>query len=190
MKKIFFLVILLIILGGAGLWALSGSSIKKELDSCRSITEEPAKSRCFTKLAVEERDYDLCNNIEVASTRGYCEIDVAGVKGDLSYCYNKAREGQADSCFRSVAIGTLDESKCELMSEFMRNGQGPYTSCYSQVAILKEKPSVCEGLRQGYRDGCYFDYAVSKKDKSVCEKILSTFERDQCLRTIETGIYR
>ena len=179
-----FLIILLMVVLGTGFFIFYNNSSNQQentqnaqLSICMGITDDTAKRSCITQLAIENKDYSICNNLDDGN---YCEAYVAGAKGDLSYCQTKAVEGMKDVCYQRVAVGTLDESKCELIHPAF---PGIYNVCYGDIVKIKKDPAICEKMRTSPNE-CYLVLAINSSDKSICDKISYSVDRDYCYKQI------
>jgi len=73
----------------------------------------------------------------------------------------------------------------------LSNAQSEKDNCYADLAVEKQKVSLCEKIEfEGYIYDCYIDLAVDKGDSSICTKIdQNDFHRwDICHKEVATKI--
>lgn len=58
-------------------------------------------------------------------------------------------------------------------------------TCYSNVANIKQDPSVCEKIKDNsIKDNCYYRIGIAKQDPSVCDNMENQTEETRCYRDI------
>ena len=85
-----------------------------------------------------------------------------------------------DVCYQRVAIGTLDENKCELIHPAFT---GIYDVCYGDIVKIKKDATICQKMRTS-PDECYLVLAINSSDESICDKISYSVDRDYCYNQI------
>lgn len=128
---------------------------------CNNILDAENKSKCFTLLAVEEKNLSLCNNL---------------FEGD-------EMEGQRKSfCYAFYASYYNDFSVCQDLNE--------EDNCYTHLALLKNDPNICnqiikedkvtiedEAVEDLTKSYCVYVYALSKSEPSACEVLHDTSKK-------------
>jgi hypothetical protein len=130
---------------------------------CESLNpaEQP---KCFSQLASEKRDPELCMRIGSGSVmeqfkRDFCLSDVAERAENLDICHQIQRSSVAATCIRKVlesmnigqriARSTSYPSHGDICAQFVPKGdidEEEKSACYREVAIYERNPAICERI--------------------------------------------
>ncbi|HZX20053.1 MAG TPA: hypothetical protein VFF13_03500 [archaeon] len=155
-------------------------------DACALIEERSEKDECFSQIAIDKKDGNICDNVlgvksECFSTLGvetnnvnYCEK--AGL--EKRQCIIAAASGKFEDCAEGLqkrycndAVAYNDASHCDNIideAEF----------CYYNVAKNTNASSLCNKAGPS-RDSCFFQIAVNSNNEQLCENLTDT--RDNCI---------
>ncbi len=127
-KKIVFILVIIVVISIIGFsfhilndpFASCKNSIKERIFSdCASCV-----SSCYTKIAFEKKDLDICQNIKNKELKNACIIGTAAGKKDPNICQNMVMVSGLisndvnkliDSCLINVAITIKDSSICDMI---------------------------------------------------------------------------
>lgn len=127
-----------------------------ELFKCGKIDHELEKNDCYTFVAGQKRDINVCEKIKDERGKTYCYIEVVA---------KKEKAGDKENNF---AI-------CDKMSN-----QTYKDMCYSSIGGARRDLSICEKLSQPHKDVCFKSIGISTKNATLCEKVESEMYRNQC----------
>ena len=150
------------------------SSATEEL--CGLVEDDLIVSQCFTQIALNELDVEVCNKINLRRDKNDCVAKVAVTSKDSDKClFIVADPGKRNECISDVAVANLSTGQCK---EIENSGQ--YTiQCYSGIAVALNTLSVCDSIEvkkystEKYESTptCYKQFAVATEDANVCELI-------------------
>jgi uncharacterized protein (TIGR02145 family) len=171
---------------------------EKERDKCyknmalakedESICEQITKKRwgrsyyeeCYENIALVKKNEFLCERINIEdddreekSNKAKCYMRLGMSMQSLASCaeidLDCCSEDSVD-CYTYLAIVGRDESVCDLIYEYEREGKN---DCYFDIAVEKQDESICESIDYNIKlkIDCYADVAKVKQDLSVCDKI-------------------
>ncbi len=158
MHKLFFSAVLfLAIVSGCtstGPTNYSGSPASKALDDAKN-----------TALKAAVQNIDTC---------------LAGCQA-LTGSTGKGQQLCEAGCWSNEARNSGDISICDTK---FGNDSSLQAVCYTNVAVKKTDPSVCEKIGKDANDilrvTCYSTLAKQKKDKTICDKITSDIMKKAC----------
>jgi len=166
------------------------------MQTCNSIKDKHYKIRnsCYTKVAVESEDKDICKTIiSDSKERDNCLTWVALAIEDSSICKEITGNNISgkDSCYSQVALKTKNTFICESIQT-----DQSYHRCFSEIALSFGFPGVCkDALREDLRllpypgtEYCYKNYAVETIDKDICDKISFSSLVEECKQDVEIAI--
>ena len=154
-------------------------------EECEEITDSDEKYKCYTSLAIKDKDISICERIIIRDEvyrqtdiyiKDKCYRDVAIETGNANACEKISGDDvdTEDSCYIEIALKTKDSSLCE--KTIQKN------LCY---AIVTNNPNICERITTSKeKDACYYLVAIETNDNSLCGRINSTFGKDECYENI------
>jgi hypothetical protein len=131
---------------------------------------------CYSKIAVNQEDTAICDQIENKDYSGPCYGDIAIATEDEELCAKAGHE--ADDCYGKIAIAKNDEDICKQITS------DGYTksNCFEKIAIEKVDQFICEQLEhEDDQDKCLSNYAIAVGDTWICKKLKTEKEKNVCL---------
>jgi len=130
----------------------------------------------------------LKNNLKCnpADAKSICSWQKISESKDVSICIDMSNEKDKKECENMVTLNSLRET--DKMSECQKL-EGEYRrSCIWNVMKKIQKISGCTGLitqdKQYCEDNYYFNMAIKDKNLATCGKIISIYEKTNCLEII------
>lgn len=88
-----------------------------------------------------------------------------------------------DACLRQEAITSMNEKLCPIIqNETTRD------SCYVNIALLKEKVSLCENVTPSLQDDCYFEFGWQFTNLTYCNMIKNAIDRQNCTDMVNSWL--
>ena len=179
-KKLAFILLGVIILGGAGIFFLGKflsffersnfSEYSEEMTNCAQIEMSYLRDSCFSALAYEVGDSRICGKMSDKDARGYCEIVIDGD------CSSFEEGAKRDSCFLQLGISSEQEKDCGKV--VLRSKKD---ACYRRVAGANNNATVCGFISDaGEGSYCYFDVGAGLGNLSVCNMVSSENLKIEC----------
>ncbi len=131
---------------------------------------------CYSKIAVNQEDTTICDQIRNKDYSGPCYGDIAIATENEELCAKATHE--VDSCYGKIAIAKNDEEICKKIDS------DGYTksNCFEKIAIEKVDQFICKQLEhEDDQDRCLSNYAVAVGDTWICKKLKTDKERNTCL---------
>lgn len=157
-------------------WVIKDSYICDQIQDELSI-----KASCYSRVAIRNADFSLCEKIVIPYLKYRCYTRVAEAKKDSLICDKHSIQQYKDFCYGYV---NHDVKICYSMKEDYFHNE---TMCYAEMARISQNVSICEMIEdQGWKIACYIGVALEKKDASICPLIpVSEMEmRDICYKHI------
>ncbi len=96
-----------------GLLLVPGGEINKTKFAC-SMADSSNERTCWTNFAVEEHNFNYCDNMQSDIGMNLCYGKVAKYPGDASWCEKiPLGHGGFDSCYQNIAVYTQDKTWCD-----------------------------------------------------------------------------
>lgn len=165
------------------LWELAKK--RKDVAIC-SYASQGFVQGCYSGIAVEQKDANLCKFIESEYQRDACYKNVSIATDNLNICsliYDSTIKGICtDTYYRKhmTSLSVITNPKeCEVLNESR--------ACYEAVAKNTKNEQTCKLIKieiyESERDGCYFGVADAKRDPNVCD-LMSEPEKIEACKTI------
>jgi len=123
MKKA--VIVLVILLIGIFLFGCTDNE-KSALEKCDELQSSSVIYNCYSGVAIQTKDFFICEKIP-----------------DLSF---------KNACNRDVAIETEDELNCEKVLELYNNEK---SMCYLQISRKKDDKTICNNItKEPLKAGC------------------------------------
>ena len=174
MKKNLFLFILLFLLCSCTNNSQESNNVLKTLfndGKCEEIISSTIKEKCYTKQAIINGDFNLCNKLP-DSSRDTCLKEMAIKSENLQVCDKIESEIFSTSCRVSVS---KDISFCNFP-----NNQQKRESCLTKYAGATSNSLICakEIKTKFYKDNCFVAVAVARNDKKLCSSAQELIKKD------------
>jgi len=143
------------------------------------------KDQCLNDLAVSEKDYTICQKLELLP-KDDCLLEVAKIVLKKEVCDLIKTERTKDNCFNELAQGNKDYQLCLLMSHEDANKLLTLDDCLINVASKLSSTEPClfvSATKRGEsykRDVCYYAFLSSDQNAVFCENFISEDLKAEC----------
>ncbi len=102
--------------------------------------EQDRIDRCYSKIAVNQEDISICDQIKNEDYSGPCYGNIAVVTENVELCAKAGYE--TDDCYGKIAIAKNNEDICKKIEAY------GYTqnNCFESIAIKKMNSNICKEL--------------------------------------------
>src|SRR3989338_7503529 len=155
-------------------------------DVCRKMETDDGdwgnmelKYKCFANIALNTKNYSLCDELEDRIYKNDCYISVAKKTNDINICDKVIGEQeQFSECVENIAIS--DKNKKDGWSYSV------VESCFSNVAEYTGDTFLCEKVSDdsNSRDVCYLGVSRKSIDINLCNKIEYHYNAYKCVTNI------
>lgn len=191
MKKLLFIFFLLLILACAKLpvecqniselpdqdYCLLELALNQtNVDYCSLIKNSNWETWCFTDLAEQTNNKDICMNLE-GSFQEHCIKNVAISLNDVNVCESIVGTAAGDECYRMIAVNSIDGDICFNVVDVDQKNR-----CYSDVAVINYEQELCSKISFDVeqKDTCFFKIAMRNNATEACSKIFVKERREAC----------
>lgn len=160
-------------------------SICREIEDGAGRNPEDFKYQCFANIALNTKNYSLCEELKERSYRNECYASIGNKTSDVSICNKVINDpDQFSDCIENIAINTDNRSLCDKVDS--ENKRGCYLGFDLNLSKTSGDTAICDKIKnEGWGSsqiGSCFSYVAAYTDNySLCEKVSDySNSRDVC----------
>lgn len=150
-------------------------SICHEIEDGAGRNPESFKYQCFANIAINTKNYSLCNDLKESSYRNECYGVIANRINDLNICNKVSNEpSQFSDCVENIAINTNNRDLCEKVDG--ENKKSCYLSFDLNLSKTSKDTAICDKIKSSGWGSvqigfCLTNVAEYTGNYSLCENI-------------------
>ncbi len=156
---------------------------KKDPEICKQLDNERDKLQCFRKVAVADKNPDICKNYlkDNAEAQDDCYMYVGPEVNNLDICNKITDPKKKSECYMQIGINKKDANIC---SQTKKLNEQAGSECYKEVAISKNNPDLCAESTGRYKDDCYAILAENNNRVDLCKEVNTLYLKENCYQNI------
>jgi hypothetical protein len=119
---------------------------KDMFTDCDNKKDESSKNLCYSVMAIQNKDKQICYNIKKQDALDECLSGVSAKVPDLTICTDIVTQDYKNNCFFNCAVGKSDSNLCEQITN-----KNFSTDCLAKV---KKDPTICSTLEGNRKSDC------------------------------------
>ncbi|MEK7157791.1 MAG: MFS transporter [Patescibacteria group bacterium] len=151
------------------------TSICREIEDGAGRNPESFKYQCFANIAINTKNYSLCNDLKETSYRNECYSVIANRINDLNTCDKVSNEpSQFSDCVENIAINTNNRDLCEKVDG--ENKKSCYLGFDLNLSKISKDTAICDKIKSSGWGSvqigfCLTNVAEYTGNYSLCENI-------------------
>lgn len=162
-----------------------------DIDKCSLISDKENQVECKDKVrcnkAIQNKDFNLCNDISLNSIFQYCVLSVMSLLDYTKEQCPQLNEKQKNVCIdKFLSDNAKNENNILLCDEIILNNDK--TECYRNIIYKQSDINFCKDLQDNWKKECVLTIVSKlfneKNDISICKEAEKSELKDLCLYDI------